>query len=105
MVFTAVSNAGFLFYRIFETNLKLNAEKYQNLVLHQLVQKLVDENLLETAIFQQDGAPCHTARTSMAYLRSKFNDRIISKNGEFDWAASSPDLNVCSLDFKLNFQK
>jgi hypothetical protein len=91
VVFTAVSNAGFLFHRFYDYDGILNAQKYQHLVLHPLVKKLNDENLLETSILMQEGAK---AKSSMAYLRSIFGNRIISHNGEFDWAAASLDLNV-----------
>ena len=48
-------------------------------------------------LFQQDGAPAHTAKTTQERLRTQIPD-FISKEG---WPPSSPDLN--SLDFSLWF--
>ena len=53
--------------------------------------------------FMQDGATCHTAKWTMAYLKSLFGNRIISgdRSGvpDFPWSPNSPDLNP--LDFFL----
>jgi hypothetical protein len=43
--------------------------------------------------FQQDGAPPHTANVTMAWLREKFGERLISRKAEVEWAPHSPDLN------------
>lgn len=43
--------------------------------------------------FQQDGAPPHTSNDSLAYLRGKFPDRLISRRCDPEWAPHSPDLN------------
>ena len=53
----------------------------------------------QDAWLQQDGAPPHTARLTMAYLQDRFGDRLISKGAEFQWAPHSQDLSV--LDFFL----
>ena len=53
----------------------------------------------ESAWLQQDGAPPHTAKLTMVFLRDQFGDRLISKGAEFQWAPHSPDLGV--LDFSL----
>ena len=50
------------------------------------------EKGLENFWFQQDGATCHTANTTMDYLRRKFPGRVVSKNGDIDWPPRSPDL-------------
>jgi hypothetical protein len=42
--------------------------------------------------FQQDGAPPHTINANLAWLRSKFGDRLISRRCDFPWPARSPDL-------------
>lgn len=46
--------------------------------------------------FQQDGARCHTSNETMAYLKTFFDDRLISKGL---WPPRSPDLTP--LDFYL----
>ena len=94
MVFTAISRDGFVFWRIFKSDVKINADIYRRRILIPMVQKLTDEGRLADSIFMQDGAPCHTAVSSRNYLKSKFGDRIISNKEPVEWAPSSPDLNV-----------
>jgi len=48
-------------------------------------------------IFQQDGAPCHTATIDL--LRSVFENRIISRNVDVNWPSRSCDLTP--LDYFL----
>ena len=47
--------------------------------------------------FQQDGATAHTARDSMATLRTVFEGRLISRFGDIPWPPRSPDLTVCEF--------
>ena len=47
--------------------------------------------------FQQDGATSHTNRETIALLRSKFDDRTISRNSEVNWPPRSYDLTL--LDY------
>jgi len=49
--------------------------------------------------FQQDGATCHTATVTIELLKSKFGDKLISKNGPVNWPARSCDLTF--LDYFL----
>jgi hypothetical protein len=39
------------------------------------------------------GATPHTTNVSLALLRERFKDRLISRKCEIEWAAQSPDLN------------
>ena len=41
--------------------------------------------------FQQDGATCHTAVATIDLLKSKFGDKLISRNGPVNWPARSCD--------------
>ena len=43
--------------------------------------------------FQQDGATPHTSNVSLAWLRERFDDRLISMRCDVEWTAHSPDLN------------
>ena len=43
--------------------------------------------------FWQDGDHLHTTNDSLAWLRERFKDRLISRKCEIEWAAQSPDLN------------
>jgi hypothetical protein len=39
------------------------------------------------------GATSHTTNDSLAWLRERFKDRLISRKCEIEWAVHSPDLN------------
>ena len=49
--------------------------------------------------YQQDSASPHITAPVMEFLRSKFGERIISRNSEHHWPPYSPDLSC--LDFSL----
>ena len=49
--------------------------------------------------FQQDGATCHTANATIDLLKTKFDDKLISRNGPVNWPPRSCDLTP--LDFFL----
>ncbi|CAK9806570.1 hypothetical protein ANTPLA_LOCUS4939 [Anthophora plagiata] len=54
---------------------------------------------ISNVYFQQDGATPHTTRENITLLRSKFNGRLISRNGDVNWPPRSCDLT--SSDFFL----
>jgi hypothetical protein len=47
--------------------------------------------------FRQDGGYLHTTNDSLAWLRERLKDRLISRKCEIEWAAHSPDLNPIIL--------
>jgi len=51
----------------------------------------------EEMCFQQDGAMGHTARESMAAVRTLFPNRVFSRCGDITWPAKSPDLSACDF--------
>ena len=84
------------------------------------LQRLGDET--QTLWFQQDGATAHAARTAMRVLNEMFPACVISRRGNIEWPARSPNLNACvfflygylkskvykkkpraTVDFKQNF--
>jgi len=72
-------------------------------ILEEFVPHL-DSEEIETAFFQQDGAPAHTVKNTAPHLQSYFSDRIISKSNKFleteaEWPPRSQDLT--SPDFFL----
>lgn len=69
----------------------VNGERYRALITDYLM-PIVHENNMEHFWFQQDGAPCHTARATIDLLKPLFPGRLISKKGDFDWPPRSPDL-------------
>lgn len=64
---------------------KLDSGKYINLLANNLYASAEKMNL-NTFIFQQDGAPCHTSKTTMKFFK---DNKIVL----LDWAAQSPDMN------------
>ena len=76
---------------------KINQKTYQDLILKPIVKDLGKSTVFNNApfLFQQDGAPAHTAKTTQEWLRTQIPDFI---NKE-EWPPSSPDLNP--LDFSL----
>jgi inhibitor of nuclear factor kappa-B kinase subunit alpha len=67
-------------------------------MLEQLLEpQLLTDGILDTVVFQQDGAPCHYAVIVRDYLDRSFPSRWIGCGGTQPWAASSPDLTP--LDF------
>jgi hypothetical protein len=47
--------------------------------------------------FQQNGATAQTARIAMRVLNEMLPARVISRRGNIEWPARSPDLNACDF--------
>lgn len=62
----------------------INAAVYQNILAEKLPNFM---GIHQVEYFQQDGAPCHTARTTIKWLRDHHIQLIAP------WPGSSPDLN------------
>ncbi|MEM8940500.1 MAG: hypothetical protein AAGC64_14275 [Bacteroidota bacterium] len=75
----------------------VKADNYGHMLLNFLIPRV--HELYRDYWFQQDGAPCHTARTSMTILKNNFPLKLISRHGDVNWPARSPDLSP--LDFFL----
>lgn len=69
----------------------VNKERYVAM-MRKYVMPQIRRNGMEHYWFQQDGAPPHTCRFTIDYLKPLFPGRLISKNGDFDWPPRSPDL-------------
>jgi hypothetical protein len=54
--------------------------------------QLLTDGILDTVVFQQDGAPCHYAIIVCDYLDRRFPGRWIGRGGTQPWAARSPDI-------------
>ena len=94
MVSAGVSFAGKGRLHFVADNTKINAEYYTNSLLPQLIEDC--ENLMPgNFIFQQDGAPAHTARRTQDWLALNCPE-FIQKD---EWPPNSPDLNP--LDFHV----
>ena len=75
---------------------KVNANLYQKHILSKHVSRIGCTFMKRNHwLFQQDGAPAHTAVSTQDWLATNVPDFI----GKNDWPPSSPDINAC--DFYL----
>lgn len=70
----------------------VTGESYREMLETFLMPELRRLRLVRTVIFQQDGAPAHTAGATIDWLQATFGDRLISRRCEIKWPARSPDL-------------
>lgn len=75
------------------TTVTVTGERYRQM-LNEFCLPKVAEFGLEHCWFQQDGATSHTAQETMEILRHQFPGRVISRFGDLNWPARSPDLTV-----------
>ena len=85
MVWGAISAKGRCGLEIFDKGVKINAAKYVEVLESKLK---IHMTLTNTSIFQQDSAPCHTAKVVKKWLKD--NSVQVLEN----WPPNSPDLNV-----------
>jgi hypothetical protein len=62
-----------------------------------MLEQFLQDGILNTAVFQQDGAACHYAGTVQTYLNDVFPNQWTGRGGNRPWAQRSPDLTP--LDF------
>ena len=75
----------------------INGKSYLDMLQQFLESQLVTNVILDTAVYQQDGAPAHFALIVRDYLNGTFPERWIGRGSLRLWAARSPDLTP--LDF------
>lgn len=96
MVWGAITAKGRCGIKIFDKGVKVNAAIYISV----LDQKLKNHMVLSGAtLFQQDSAPCHTAKVVKKWFRD--NDVETLDN----WPSNSPDLNVIENCWNLMKKK
>jgi transposase len=83
MVWGCMSSSGTGSLSFLKKDVRMNADKYITIIKEKVPVRLAVSGC---TIFQQDGAPCHTAKKTMAYLRSE-NIEVLP------WPGNSPDLN------------
>lgn len=76
-----------------DKHVKINAQIYQNEILDKAVLPWIQKN--PNTIFQQDWAPAHGAKSTIAYLEAKVKNYLTKDQ----WPSNSPDLNP--LDFSV----
>jgi len=62
----------------------------------ELLQKIFPEdspNNSSESVCMQDGAPAHTSKMAMEWLKDRFPEKLIWLKSEFIWSPPSPDLN------------
>lgn len=75
----------------------LNQHTYLDLLQMEVGPQVNDLRCNGAIIFQQDGAPAHSAAIVREFLNETFPDSWIGQYGPFHWPARSPDLSP--LDF------
>ena len=77
----------------------MTSERYAHMLQDFFIACLQGLPVNKTTYFQQDGATSHTAKIAMNILRPLFPGHLISRYGDIECPAKSPDLPVC--DFYL----
>lgn len=86
------------FIILFHYNVTVNGERYRDMLQRYFFDQLHGLDISDMW-FQQDGATSHTAGETIDLLKSKFGERVISRNGPVNWPPRSCDLTP--LDFFL----
>jgi hypothetical protein len=81
----------------FSVEARVTGPVYLDMLEQLLEPQLLTDGILDTVVFQQDGAPCHYAIIVCEYLDRHFPGRWIGPGGTQPWVARSPDLTP--LDF------
>ena len=72
----------------------VNGDSYRAM-LDNFVWPAVQNNVNGETIFMHDGAPSHLGANT--WLRDKFGDNFVSRNGAIPWPARSTDLTPCDF--------
>lgn len=71
----------------------VNSERYLAMLKDYFLPELRRKRIvLKNTWFQQDGASPHIETEVMDFLKSKFKEKFISRNGPMRWPPRSPDL-------------
>lgn len=80
-------------------SITVNQRVYLEMLKTQMLPALNNLTYLRRVYFQQDGASCHCTDSVLEWLKTIFNDRIISRRSSIPWPPQSPDLSP--LDYWL----
>ena len=67
--------------------------------------QLQDDGILDTVVFQQDGAPPQFSHIVRDYLNRTFPERWIGRRSPWLWASRSPDLTPLDFFFAWGYIK
>ena len=76
----------------------VNGDRYRA-ILNEFLFTKIEKKDIGNIWFQQNGAKCHTAESTLVVLRPVFEDRIISRRADVVWPPRSWDL--IPLDYYL----
>lgn len=76
----------------FHQGVRLNAGSYVEMLQNFVMPRLEEMPGNELFWYQQDGAPAHSAGTSLEWIQQQFGPRVISRLTYIPWPAHSPDL-------------
>ncbi|GJQ81978.1 hypothetical protein Trydic_g6858 [Trypoxylus dichotomus] len=102
-VWRAIFSAGIadpLYFEESEVTVTVTLNRYVE-ILEEFFSPRVEKLDLVDIWFQQDGTTAHTSRMSMALLRERFQEHLVSIWGDLEWPAGFPDLAHC--DFFVAF--
>ena len=77
----------------------INGSSYLDILQQFFDPQLVANGILDTVVYQQDGAPAHFSLIVRYYINGTFPERWIGRGSQRLWAARCPDLTP--LDFFL----
>ena len=90
MVSVSVSKLGKTSIHFVEPGCKVNAEYYRGTLLKDMIPEMDKLSKKQPYLFMQDGARSHTAKDTMAFLRSQHYLEVLEPDM---WPPNSPDLN------------
>ena len=74
----------------------VDGHRYHDMLNIFFIPQVESMDIIDTH-FQQDGATWHTARENMTLLRGPFPGKLISRFGDVEWPARSPNLSALDL--------
>src|SRR6218665_742255 len=101
MVSVAVSQLGKSSLVFVERGTRVNSSYYCDVVLHQGLPPDITAYSGDNFAFQQEGAPAHRSRKTVAFLTAHVPDFIEAEN----WPPNSPDLNLVDYSIWRVFQQ
>lgn len=102
-VWCAVSKLGIIgpyFFEEDEKTVTVTSQRYLSMLkdfFEPKLNKLREEVNPRDIWFQQDGATSHTAQVVMIKLQQMFPACLVSRKGDVEWPARSPDLSICDF--------
>ena len=80
-------------------NQKVTGASYLNMVQHDVWPEVKGRERRNGWWWQQDDAPVHVTKDVINFVEKAFSGRVISRNGEVEWPAYSPDLSPLDYFF------